>query len=45
MNMMQVKILDSENAKENKKGTNNIFKENPFQAEVLKNVNINGAWL
>lgn len=40
--MTQVKIVDSENAKENKKGPTTFSRNNPFQAEVLKNVNING---
>ena len=40
--MTQVKIVDSENAKENKKVPTTFSRNNPFQAKVLKNVNFNG---
>ncbi len=33
---MQVKVLDSENTKENKKVPTTFSRTNPFQAEVLK---------
>ena len=41
--IMQVKVLDSENTKENNKGPTTFSRTNPFQAKVLKNVNLNGA--
>ncbi len=40
---MQVKVLDSENSKENNQVPTAFSRTNPFQAKVLKNINLNGA--
>ena len=40
---MQVKVLDSENTNENNKVPTVFSRTNPFQAKVLKNVNLNGT--
>ena len=40
---MQVKVLDSENTNENNNVPTVFSRTNPFQAKVLKNVNLNGV--
>ena len=40
---MQTTEVNSRNTKENKKVATTFSRTNPFQAKVLKNVNLNGA--
>ncbi|HEY4549517.1 MAG TPA: protein CysJ, partial [Bacillus sp. (in: firmicutes)] len=40
---MQTTVINSENIKQSKKVTTTFSRTNPFQAKVLKNINLNGV--
>ena len=41
--MMQITIVNSENTKQVKKAPTTFSRTNPFQAKVLKNIDLNGV--
>ena len=41
--MMQTTVINPENTKQGKKVTTTFSRTNPFQAKVLKNINLNGV--